>query len=371
MQFPRRANLVGLLRILFGVGAALSSGNVARVFADEAAPTYTDHQDLTYYLDAKGERHPVKAPADWDVRRKHVLEAMQRVMGPLPGAAKRVPLDVKKVEDTLVGDVLRRKITFQSEPGDRVPAYVLIPTRVAGKMPAVLCLHQTTRVLGKGEPAGLGGKANLHYALELAQRGYVTLAPDYPSFGEHKWDFKHAGDYQSGTMKAIWDNLRAVDVLESLPEVDGERIGCIGHSLGGHNTIFTAAFDPRIKVIVSSCGFTRLDKDDMPSWTGPVYMPRIASVYGNDAKRLPFDFTEIVGALAPRPFFASAAVQDDDFDVSGVRDAMASAEKIYDLYGKRADLVGYYPDCKHDFPPDARKLAYEFLDKHLKKGDGK
>src|ERR1051326_4884384 len=110
--------------------------------------------------------------------------------------------------------------------------------------------------------------------------------------------------------------------------------------------MYPAAFHPSSKVIVSSCGFTRFDKDDMPSWTGPVYMPLITSVYGNDAKRLPFDFTEVVGSFAPRPFFASAAVHDDDFDVSGVRDAMNSAARIYEVYGKRDNLRGYYPDSK-------------------------
>jgi hypothetical protein len=151
--------------------------------------------------------------------------------------------------------------------------------------------------------------------------------------------------------------------------VAGERIGCIGHSLGGHNGRFTAAFDRRLRVIVSSCGFTRFHKDDLPSWTGPRYMPRIATLYGNSADRVPFDFTEIVGTFAPRPFLACAALRDHDFDVGGVRDALASAGRVYELYGKRAHLQGYHPDSKHDFPADARKVAYEFLDRHLRAGD--
>ena len=75
----------------------------------------------------------------------------------------------------------------------------------------MLCLHQTIAI-GKGEPVGLGGKESLHYALHLVKRGYVCLAPDYPSFGDYPYDFKAAfrrGDYQSGTMKAIWNNMRA------------------------------------------------------------------------------------------------------------------------------------------------------------------
>src|SRR5947209_8723302 len=79
------------------------------------------------------------------------------------------------------------------------------------------------------EPAGLGGNPNLHYALHLAERGYVTLAPDYPSFGAYPFDFKKSG-FVSGTMKGIWNHMCAVDLLQSLLEVDGERIGCMGHS---------------------------------------------------------------------------------------------------------------------------------------------
>jgi dienelactone hydrolase len=221
---------------------------------------------------------------------------------------------------------------------------------------------------GKDEPAGRAGSTNMRDALELARRGYITLSPDYPSLGEHRYDFAANPEYASGTMKAIWDNIRAVDLLTSLPEVDAERIGVIGHSLGGHNAMFTAVFEPRLRVIVSSCGFTNLRKDDLPSWTGPVYMPRIATEFGNDVERLPFDFTEIVASFAPRPFLAVAATDDHDFDVGGVRDVIESAAAIYRLFGKADHLQAVYPDSPHDFPADARQMAYSFLDRHLKGG---
>jgi len=96
---------------------------------------------------------------------------------------------------------------------------------------AVLCLHQTTP-LAKDEPAGTHPDAAWPYAHELALRGFVCIVPDYPSFGEHAYDFRAHPEYASGTMKAIWDNIRAVDLLESLPEVDRDRIAVIGHSLG-------------------------------------------------------------------------------------------------------------------------------------------
>jgi len=339
-------------------------------------PVYRGHQDVRYYLDDQSAPQPIRTAADWERRRQQILEGMRTVMGKVPGEDKRVPLDVKQDEETqLDGGIIRRKINYQTEPHDRVSAYLFLPAAPAGgdankRTAAILCLHQTTNI-GKQEPAGLGGNPNLHYALHLAQRGYVTLAPDYPSFGEHKFDFADAKfGYTSGTMKAIWDNMRAIDLLQSLPEVDGERIGCIGHSLGGHNTMFTAAFEPRIKALVSNCGFTRFHKyydGKLAGWTSDRYMPKIASEYGNDPSRVPFDFPEIVAAFAPRPFLASSPTGDSNFEVSGVRDTIAAARPIYRLLGKPENLQANYPECAHDFPEDVRKVAYEFFEKHLGK----
>ena len=350
---------------------------VGRFVPNEPLPEYPNHQDVSYVLDSNGGKRDVKTPADWAKRREHIVRHFQRVSGPLPSPLRRVPLDVKVVEEVNVGTLTRRKLSFQSDPADRVTAYLFLPVvhaaRVNGnarephvsKRPAVLCLQQTTNA-GKDEPAGIRGDPNLKYALELAERGFVTLAPDYPSFGEHAYDFAPTHGYVSGTMKAIWDNIRAVDLLETLPEVDAERIGCIGHSLGGHNAIFTAVFEPRLKAIVSSCGFSSMQKDDVPSWTGPRYMPLIASEFKNDPKKLPFDFHELVAAIAPRPFFASAATKDSDFDVSGVKDVLDAARPIYALFGKADDLVGHYPEAGHSFPEESRKRAYDFLHRTLK-----
>src|SRR5204863_553369 len=296
-----------------------------------------------------------------------ILTHMQEVMGPLPDTSRKVPLDVQVTEIVQTPHYVRKKITYAAEKDDRVPAYLLIPLERKGKLPAVLCLHQTV-VIGKGEPVGLGGKPSLRYAVHLAERGYVTLAPDYPSFGEYAYDFAKSS-YQSGSMKAIWNNMRAIDLLESLPEVDPERIGCIGHSLGGHNTMFTAVFDPRIKALVSNCGFTSFPKyygGNLKGWTSDRYMPRIAKVYELKPEKVPFDFPEVVAAFAPRAFLASAPLHDDNFEVSGVRDCIAAARPVYELLGVKDKLAANYPDCGHDFPPEARKVAYQWLDRWLK-----
>ena len=325
-------------------------------------------QPLLILKDPAGGERPVKTRADWTEKVAQIRSAMQRVMGPLPDAARSGPLNVETVSEEKTAKYLRRKVKFTPEPGDRVPAWLLIPNDLpaGGKAPAMLCLHQTTRI-GKDEPAGVGGGKSPGYARELAERGYICLVPDYPSFGEYPYDFaKQGARYDSGSMKAIWNNIRAVDLLISLPQVDARRIGVIGHSLGGHNAMFTAAFDERLRAIVSSCGFTTFHKDDMPSWAGPVYMPRIRTEFGNDAARMPFDFTDVVASFAPRAFLASSADGDTDFDVSGVRDVMAAARAVYEFHGAATMLEAHYAKAPHSFPDEARKAAYEWLDRVLK-----
>lgn len=334
-------------------------------------PHYPDRARLLVWRDDKGQEHVVKTAADWARRRAHILAGMQQAMGPLPGDKDKVPLDVKYTAEVKTLKYIRKKLTFAVEKGDRVPAWLLIPVGLTGKAPAVLCLHQTVAI-GKDEPAGLGPREELRYAVHLAERGYVTLAPDYPSFGEYPYDFKKS-KWSSGSLKAIWNNRRAIDLLASLKEVDAERIGCIGHSLGGHNSMFTAAFDLRIKATVSNCGFTSFPKyygGKLKGWTSDRYMPRIDTVYKLDPKKVPFDFPEVVAALAPRAFLASSPLKDHNFEVSGVKDCIAAARPVYELLKAKEKLQANYPDCKHEFPADVRKVAYDFLDKHLK-GDRK
>src|SRR5262249_4464735 len=261
----------------------------------------------------------------------------------------------------------RKKITFAVEKEDRLSAYLFIPKDAKGRVGALLCPHPTHVMLGKGVPAGLSDKPNRAYALELAERGYVTLAPDYPGSGAYKID-AYAHGYQSATMKGIWNHMRCVDLLQSLPEVDSERIGVIGHSLGGHNALFVAAFDPRLKVVVTSCGFNtfaKYKKGDLAGWSHKGYIPRIAFVYGKEPKKMPFDFPEIIGALAPRPVFINAPLKDANFEVTGVRDCVDAAMPVYELFGAKEKLVVSHPDCEHAFPPEVRKTAYEFVDKAL------
>jgi len=330
-------------------------------------PFYDDHARLLAYKDAEGREHPVRSPADWAKRREHILLNMQLVMGPLPDASRRVPLDRRTIEEDRLPGCRRLKITFAVERDDYVPAYLLLPEQLKGQAPAMLCPHPSGP-RGKDSPADPSyDSPNVHFAIELAQRGYVTLAPDYPGYGEYPCD-PYARGYVSATMKGIWNHMRAVDLLESLPEVDAARIGTIGISLGGHNSLFVAVFDSRIRAIVSCCGFNAFPKyygGNLTGWSHKGYMPRIAEVYGKDPRKMPFDFPEIVAALAPRAFFTCSTVDDPNFEVSGVRDCIAAARPVYELLGAADKLVAEYPAGGHDFPPQTRQMAYAWLDEQL------
>ena len=324
-------------------------------------------KDLLVCENSHGKTKSIKSQKQWQKQRKKILDGMQEVMGPLPDISRKIPPDMNITEEFKVDGIRCTKITFAAEKNDRVPAYLLIPENSSGRVPGILCLHQTT-VIGKGEPAGIGGLPNLHYALELAKRGYVTLAPDYPNFGDYKYD-PYENGYLSATMKGIWNHMAAIDLLQSLPEVDPGRIGCIGHSLGGHNSLFLAAFDKRIKAVVTSCGFNSFYKyygGDLTGWSHKGYMPRIASEFGKDPFRMPFDFTGVLAAIAPRAIFINAPLKDTNFEVSGVYDCVNAVKPVYRLLKAQNKLVMMNPDAGHDFPPGVRENAYQFLDKELK-----
>jgi len=342
---------------------------VGQTVAEEAPapPAYPNHRDLKTWRDADGADHPITTPQDWAQRRAHILLGMQQAMGKLPDRSKLGPLDVKVTAELAGPGFTRYTLSFAADQKDRVPCYLFVPTGLEGRrVPGILALHQTTNT-GKGQPAGLADGENLHYGIELARRGYVVLVPDYPSFGDYAYDF-NADDYVSGSMKGIFNHMRAIDLLQSRSEVDPERIGAIGHSLGGHNAMFVGVFDERIKVIVSSCGWTPMHDyygGKLAGWTSDRYVPRIRDVYQLDADRVPFDYYEIVAALAPRAFFSNSPLHDSNFEVAGVRKAIAEAKRIYELLGVPERLQVRYPDAQHDFPPQVRHEAYQFIDQIL------
>lgn len=360
-----RAAFTALAAILITVSPASAQS--------PGAPWYEDRTNLLFYQDAGGKIQAVKSAADWSQRVAHLRANLELVMGELPGPSE-IPLDLKIDAVTELSHYTRQHVSFAAEKGDLLPAWLLVPRGASerDRHPAMICLPGSSAP-GKDRPAGLTSNAGMAYAHELAMRGYVCLVLDYPltHTAEYKTDPYELG-YESATMKGIVNHRRGVDLLQSLPFVDGGAIGVIGHSLGGHNALFLAAFDERIKAIVSSCGFTVFAKHNggnVSAWSSRYYMPRIRTIYGDDPAKIPFDFTEVLAALAPRPVFVNAPLHDaPDFEVSGVRDCFAAAAPVYrDIFQAEEHLVVRYPDAAHSFPAAERQSAYAFLDRHLRK----
>lgn len=335
-------------------------------------------QDLLSYRDATGLEKPVKTFEEWQVKRLQILEGMQKAMGKLPDRSDLPALDMQISDSLKEESYTRYTISVAVAENERVPAYLYVPFQRDGpqKLPAMLVLHGTGD-LGKQLVDGRSPMPNRAHAKELAQRGYVVIAPDYPSMGD-LLDYNFEEDsYPSGTMKGIVNHMRCIDVLQAREDVDPERMGVLGHSLGGHNAMFVGAFDTRLKVVVSSCGWTLFDYYDIGEeaskkyggrlgpWAQDRYMPLLRDKYDLDSKKFPFDFDEVIAAIAPRPFFSNSPVNDSNFDVEGVREGIASAAEVYKFFSAEEDLQVRYPDAGHDFPPKVRLEAYRFIDKIL------
>jgi len=344
--------------------------------AKVTAPEPISHTNLLVFHNRTGAVVPVKTRADWERRRTEVLWGMTDIMGPLPGSEKRCPLDLRVEENTDCGSYARLLVSYASEPGSRVPAYLLVPKDALlfnKKVPAILALHPTDMEYGHRVVVEQLRANYRAYGRDLAERGYVVLAPAYPLMANYQPDLKALG-YQSGTMKAIWDNVRGLDLLEAQPFVRKGKFGVIGHSLGGHNAIFTALLDSRIGVVVSSCGFDSFQAyyggdpanwQPDHGWCQNRYMPRLAEYRGRLAD-IPFDFYELIAALAPRPVFINAPTRDANFRCQSVDSILNAAAAVYRLYHVPKTLEAAYPDSGHDFPADVREAAYRFLDQHLR-----
>lgn len=334
------------------------------------SPPVGEHQDLSWYRDAAGARQPIQSLADWEKRRAQVIAGFEEATGPLPSRETLPELAIEVSESVETDAYVRQTITLQAEPGDRLSAYLYVPKGIAQgeRRPGIVALHPT-HAIGKGVIDGQSERPNRAYGKELAERGYVVIAPDYVSFGgETDYDFA-ADRYTSGTMKGIWNHMRCVDLLQARDDVDGEKIGAIGHSLGGHNAIFLGVFDPRVKVIVSSCGWTPMHDyygGKLKGWTSDRYIPAIDTEYGLDPNRVPFDYYGLLAALAPRAFFSNSPLHDSNFDYRGVEKAAPKVRRIYELYEVPDVMRIAYPDAEHDFPPAVREESFMFLDRFLK-----
>ncbi|MBO0778921.1 MAG: prolyl oligopeptidase family serine peptidase [Ktedonobacteraceae bacterium] len=278
----------------------------------------------------------------------------------------------------------RTRITYMVEPGERIAAWLLVPGEHAPRegWPAILTIHQHGGQFdqGKSEPAGLSGRASYHYGVELCQRGYVVLCPDQLCFGERRPPeevrLRHNGMLEkkgyeqfeftrrilSGSClqtKYLHDLSCGLDVLAAQPDVDADRLGVIGHSLGGQETLWLTWYDQRVRVGVSSCGFGTIQTilRDGITHNFALYVPGLLEVCDMDA---------LLAGIAPRPFLLTAGEADPIFPIDGVRTIIAKAREAYTQAGAADRLRAIiFPDG-HSFPDEVKAEAYSFLDRWLK-----
>ena len=250
--------------------------------------------------------------------------------------------DLINIEDK--GSYRLNELEINSTPGRRIRVYVTIPKEYPVSCPAVVCLH------------GHGGQALSVYdhnspykgfADELASGYYITIAP---LVSQHEV-------FEDGMLlmgERLWDCIRCVDYLESLDEVDNNRIGCAGLSLGGEMAMWLGGMDTRIKATVSAGFLTTMDhmeQNHCMCWKFP-------------GLRILVDYADIYSLTAPRALMCQNGLKEPEsqFNVPLARKALKEIEPIYNDMGKQEMLELLVHDEGHVV--DVEGLI-EFLGKHL------
>ncbi len=290
----------------------------------------------------------------------------------------RKPRDIETFEITECESYARYKLQYWVGEKDEIRAYLLVPHGLNMPAPAILAMHQMNKY-GKDEVAGLYGNKDYAYGHELAERGYVVLAPDYLSMGERVFTGKEKFDsapfyekYPDWSMvgKDIEDSMSAIDVLCTFDFVDINKIGVIGHSHGGSNAIFAMAMDERIAVGVSNCGMSVIsEEEECLEWStedGYIYFPKLRK-YLLAGEDLPFDINEVAALIAPRSWLNISAYYDKTLgNQEFLAEIGVQLNQIYKLYGKQNQFAFLMHGNDHSFPKFARMMAYEWLDRFLK-----
>jgi dienelactone hydrolase len=288
--------------------------------------------------------------------------ALLKVLGSFPA---RCPIEPEVLAEEDCGRFVRQSVGYSVEQGERIRAFVLIPKGLTDRAPAVFCHHQHAGQfhLGKSEVVGLSGDPDQAFGAELAERGYVVIAPDALGFEDRNWSFPTGeAEYfelasrlvRGRTMlaKVLHDVSVAIDFLETMPEVDRTRIGFLGHSYGGRMAIWAPAIDQRFRASVSNCGCVNY-KNSLVREAGIQMEFCVPGILGLG------DVEDVVGLVAPRALRIQAASEDK---------WSRGAEEIVGYARARfpdgALELGIWPGG-HVFSKEMRQAAYRFLDRHL------
>jgi hypothetical protein len=229
--------------------------------------------------------------------------------------ADSIPFDVKILSTKDKGKYTLQEIELASTPTRRIKAIVTLPKSDATSMPAVVCIH------------GHGGNRHIVYdrrslyrgfADELAASGYVTISTDVGQHEVYEKDRTLMGE-------RLWDVMRCADYVVSLPNVDKNRLGCAGLSLGGEMAMWLAAMDPRMKVCVSSGFLTTVENmrtGHCMCWDFPGFTDN-------------FDFCDIYSLIAPRALVCQIGAKEGapgGFPPALAHEAMANIQRAYAVH---------------------------------------
>ena len=308
--------------------------------------------------------------ADWREWRKTFRRKLVKDLGPKPEA---IPLEVEVLERTEMDGYTREKIIFNPDPFSSIPAYVLSPEGAGpdNPRPAVLCAHG--HGVGKDPLAGIGEDYQKQFAVELTRQGFVTIAPDWRTFGERKdrdeWVRRPGRDGCNLAYMAygyfghqllqldICDAQRCLDYLQSRPDVNGNRLGCMGCSFGGTMTTYVSALDQRIKAAVIVCYLSTLT--DALNDRGRGNTCGSQFMFG---LRGHGDISDVAGLIAPRPCMAQIASDDTCFIAADAKSAFSHLEQIYAASGRSDNLELDYFEGGHEVDVEP---GLAFLKKHL------
>lgn len=305
----------------------------------------------------------VKDLADWPKHRAQIESAVNGVLGPL--SREKPDLQVKVMDELSFPGFVRQRVNYFVDEWERVTAWQFLPED-AEDCPAILCLHDR-HPDGKNEPAGISGDPHLAFAQRLAELGYATFAPDCVTAGERvlssrvpydssTWYAEHPRGCLLG--KILQDHMRALDALQETRQVDGERIGVVGHGFGGTNALLLAATDPRIRATAASCGFVPFEKDsNLRRWfddDGLVLAPKLQSAA--EKRAFPFEWDDLLAMIAPNPTLLLTAQNDEQLpEAKHCKKAVESARNVYSLLGSSEALK----EIRHK---EGHRMTFELFD---------
>ena len=253
----------------------------------------------------------------------------------------------------------------------REGARVIVCGRHPAKLPGIVLFHPTySNHYARAVGLEGGDEPERHQAVQLVEAGYVVLAPrcfiwaDLPAGFQKKGESLYVANVRfmqerhpkwRGMTRMTWDGIRALDVIETLANVDAKRIGIFGHSLGAKEVIYVAALDERVKCTVSSEGGVGLK---FSNWQDVWYL-------GKDIQQPGFarDHHELLAFIAPRPFLLLAGNSADTDKSWAFIDA---ARPVYQLLGAPENIGWFNHGLGHRYGGAARSVAEAFLNRYLK-----